>query len=707
MRRTALLLAIALLPPSFVTATPPTLDQSLSLLSVRNPQISPDGRFVAYERQETDWKENAYPTQIFVVEVGSGRSVQLTRGNKASSSPQWSPDGRWIAFLTERDPIAAPKPEQPDGQEKHESEAKPDPRQIWLISPSGGEAWPLTAHAAKIDSFLWSKDARSIAFTAPAPEAKARKDRQEKYGDYEVVESDFDQNQLWAVDLAPAERQGRPVPATRLTNDPRRNVTSFDWSPDSTKIAFAATANPLLAFSSESDLYLVERARPGDAKPIVTLPGPEDSPTFSADGRELAFETALGEPYHYYANGHVATVRLDDVEKRPARIASEVSDRTASFDEDAHLIGWGPEGIWFWGLERTDSHLFRIPPQGPLVRVSAPDRLALGGISMSRDFKTAAFVIAGDRRLPEVAVSGLTRFQPRTLTDMTAQTAGWTLGSVEMVRWKSSDGAEIEGVLHRPADFQAGRKHPLLVVIHGGPTGISRPVLNPGNRYYPIEVFLAKGALVLEPNYRGSAGYGHAFRALNVRNLGVGDMADVMSGVDAMVAQGLADPDRLGVMGWSQGGYISAFLATHTDRFKAISVGAGISDWTTYYVNTDITPFTRQYLKATPWDDPEIYARTSPISTIRQAKTPTLIQHGEADKRVPIPNGYELYRGLRDQHVPVRMIVYSGFGHGITKPKSNRAVLQHNLDWFSHYVWGEPIPSDSPLRGRGESEEGP
>jgi len=707
MRRTALLLAIALLPPSFVTATPPTLDQSLSLLSVRNPQISPDGRFVAYERQETDWKENAYPTQIFVVEVGSGRSLQLTRGNKASSSPQWSPDGRWIAFLTERDPIAAPKPEQPDGQEKHESEAKPDPRQIWLISPSGGEAWPLTAHAAKIDSFLWSKDARSIAFTAPAPEAKARKDRQEKYGDYEVVESDFDQNQLWAVDLAPAERQGRPVPATRLTNDPRRNVTSFDWSPDSTKIAFAATANPLLAFSSESDLYLVERARPGDAKPIVTLPGPEDSPTFSADGRELAFETALGEPYHYYANGHVATVRMDDVEKRPARIASEVSDRTASFDEDAHLIGWGPEGIWFWGLERTDSHLFRIPPQGPLVRVSAPDRLALGGISMSRDFKTAAFVIAGDRRLPEVAVSGLTRFQPRTLTDMTAQTAGWTLGSVEMVRWKSSDGAEIEGVLHRPADFQAGRKHPLLVVIHGGPTGISRPVLNPGNRYYPIEVFLAKGALVLEPNYRGSAGYGHAFRALNVRNLGVGDMADVMSGVDAMVAQGLADPDRLGVMGWSQGGYISAFLATHTDRFKAISVGAGISDWTTYYVNTDITPFTRQYLKATPWDDPEIYARTSPISTIRQAKTPTLIQHGEADKRVPIPNGYELYRGLRDQHVPVRMIVYSGFGHGITKPKSNRAVLQHNLDWFSHYVWGEPIPSDSPLRGRGESEEGP
>jgi len=692
--RIAFFLLPAVLASLPAAAAPPTLDESLSLMSVRNPQISPDGRLVAYERQETDWKENAYPTQLFVVEVSSGRTVQLTRGKKAASGAQWSPDGRWIAFLTERDLGPGPEPD-----------PKPDPRQIWLISPAGGEAWPLTAHGAKIDSFQWSKDGRSIAFAAPAPESKSRKDRKETYGDYEVVESDYDQNQLWTVDLFPADREGRPVAATPLTSDPHLNVTSFDWSPDSTAIAFAATANPLLAFGSESDLYLVRRGHPGEAKPIVNLPGPDDAPAFSPDGRELAFETALGAPGHYYANGHIATVRLEDVEKRPARAAAEVSDRTASYDEDPHLLGWGPEGIWFSGLQRTSSHLFRIPPAGAITRVSAPDRLALGGISLSRDFKTAAFVLSSDRGLPEIAVSSLARFQPRTLTEMSAQTRGWTLGTVELVRWRSGDGTEIEGVLHEPADFQAGRKYPLLVVIHGGPTGISRPLPNPGNRYYPIEQFLAKGAIVLEPNYRGSAGYGAAFRALNVRNLGVGDMADVMSGVDTLVERGLADPDRLGVMGWSQGGYISAFLATHTGRFKAVSVGAGISDWTTYYVNTDITPFTRQYLKATPWDDPEIYARTSPITTIRQAKTPTLIQHGEADKRVPIPNGYELYRGLRDQNVPARMIVYSGFGHGITKPKSNRAVLQHNLDWFSHYVWGEPIPSESPLRGRGEAVE--
>jgi dipeptidyl aminopeptidase/acylaminoacyl peptidase len=199
------------------------------------------------------------------------------------------------------------------------------------------------------------------------------------------------------------------------------------------------------------------------------------------------------------------------------------------------------------------------------------------------------------------------------------------------------DGATIEGVLHKPADFDARRKYPLLVVIHGGPTGVSRAIPFTSSTY-PIDIWVPRGALVLEPNYRGSAAYGEKFRSLNVRNLGIGDAWDVISGVDALIAKGSVDPARVATMGWSQGGYISAFLATHDSaRFKAISVGAGISDWMTYYVNTDIHPFTRQYLKATPWDDPEIYAKTSPITYIKQAKTPTLIQHGDADQRVPRP----------------------------------------------------------------------
>ena len=276
------------------------------------------------------------------------------------------------------------------------------------------------------------------------------------------------------------------------------------------------------------------------------------------------------------------------------------------------------------------------------------------------------------------------------LTHFTSEIKNWKLAQSEVIQWESKDGQVIEGVLMKPENYDPSKKHPLLVIIHGGPTGISVPA--PIASYvYPVAQWLAKGALILMPNYRGSAGYGEAFRALNVRNLGVGDAWDVLSGVDELIGRGLVDADSMGCMGWSQGGYISAFLTTNTGRFKAISVGAGISDWMTYYVNTDIHPFTRQYLKATPWSDPEIYAKTSPISTIQQASTPTLIQHGEFDRRVPIANGYELYQGLQDVGVPVKMMVYKGFGHGITKPKERLAATWHNWQWFGKYIWGEEL----------------
>jgi dipeptidyl aminopeptidase/acylaminoacyl peptidase len=214
----------------------------------------------------------------------------------------------------------------------------------------------------------------------------------------------------------------------------------------------------------------------------------------------------------------------------------------------------------------------------------------------------------------------------------------------------------------------------------------------PDTRYYPVDAWVGRGALVLKVNYRGSAGYGERFRELNVKNLGVGDTWDVQSGVESLVAKGWVDPAKVGCMGWSQGGYISAFLTTSSTLCAAVSVGAGISNWATYYYNTDITPFTIQYLGANPAEDPAIYQKTSPMTYIKQAKTPTLIQHGENDRRVPIPNGYELRQGLEDRGVPVEMVVYKGFGHGITKPKSQRAVMTHNLLWFNHYIWGDPAP---------------
>jgi dipeptidyl aminopeptidase/acylaminoacyl peptidase len=722
----AILAASALTLPHLATAQAkhtPTLQESLSLKSVGGPKISPDGKYVAYQVQETNWKDNEFVHQIWLVNVATGKAFQLTRGKKSAGGAEWSPDGRWLAFVTEREtnaiepPIPTPpgkaeqkteekKQEQAEKKdEKKEEPGKPAGTQIWLISPDGGEAWQLTKSETDVSEFHWSKDSKSIAFTAGAPESKASKDRKEKYSDYEVFEKDYRQNQLWSVDVSTAEKNSLPVDAKRLITDPSMNVTDFSWSPDSTRIAFSATQNPMLAYRGNQDIYLLDLAKNNSVTKIVALPGPDFSPKFSLDGKSIAFNTALAQPYYYYANGHVAVVDVATVLAKAATTPADVRDLTAKFDEDPYLIEWGPDGIYFGAQQKTAAHIFRVNPQsGEIQRISSPDSLLLEDASFTPDCKTIALVTEDPTHLGEVFVTSVAPFAPRKLTDMTAQVQDWNLGKPEVVSWKSQDGAEIQGILYKPADYDPSKKYPLFVEIHGGPTGTSVPTLSAAEYAYPIQQFLAKGALVLQPNYRGSAGYGAKFRALNVRNLGVGDMWDVMSGVDYLIGKGIVDPTKMGSMGWSEGGYISSFLTTHTDRFKAISEGAGISDWTTYYVNTDITPFTRQYLHATPWDDPEIYAKTSPITTIKQSKTPTLIQQGSNDKRVPVPDSYELYRGLQDQGVESRMILYSGFGHGVNKPKSMQALLQSNLDWFNHYIWNEPIPKESPLYGTSELE---
>jgi dipeptidyl aminopeptidase/acylaminoacyl peptidase len=465
----------------------------------------------------------------------------------------------------------------------------------------------------------------------------------------------------------------------RLTDGAKFSVGEFSWSPDGTRIAFSAQRDTDLISSETADLYVVTLSD-GLVKKIVSTPGPDTNPQWSPNGKNIAFETAAGAKYYYYTNMKIAVVAAE---------GGTPQILTETFDEDPGLIGWGQDGIYFAAEQKTYAHLFRLNPETKAIeKLSAPDHLAAFSFSFSRDYKEVAYRAALENQYAEVFTSSIAPWQGKKLTAMSDQLKGFALAHREVISWKSADGTTIEGVLYTPSDFSTKRKYPLLVVIHGGPTGVDQPIVS-ADRYYPIERFVAKGALVLRPNYRGSAGYGEKFRALNVRNLGVGDYADVISGVDTLIAKGWVDKERMGSMGWSQGGYISAFITASSDRFKAVSVGAGISDWMTYYANTDITPFTAQYLHATPWDDPEIYKKTSPVSYIAKAKTPTLIQHGENDRRVPIPNAYELRQALEDRGVPVKMVVYKGFGHGITKPKQQRAVMEENEKWFAQYIWGE------------------
>lgn len=637
-------------------AQTPSIEQSLNLKSASTPNISPNGRYVAYQIQKTNWEDNVFETELWIAVISNGERYRLTNSKKSNTSPKWSPDSTRIAFISDR-----------DGK-----------RQIYLIAPNGGEAVPLTSLETGVAAIEWSPDGHHLAFIAADPESKARKDRKEKYGEFEIVQDEYNFSHLWMIDVGTEAKEKKSEPV-RLTEGSNFSVNGFSWSPDSTRIAFSAAKDPDLGSSDTSDIYTLN-VSDKTIKKIVETKGPDGNPIWSPDGSEIAYQTANAREFFFYSNSYIAVIPASG--GRP-RILTE------SFDESPGLLDWATDGIYFVSLQKTSSHLFRLKPgTGAIEQVSGPWNFGASQFSFTSDFKQTAFIGAGPNDYAEVYISTLAPFQPKKLTAMTDQLKDFHLATREVIQWKSTDGSQIEGVLIKPVGFDPSRKYPLLVVIHGGPTGIDTPVVR-GDRYYPIEMFAAKGALILRPNYRGSAGYGEKFRSLNVRNLGVGDYWDVISGVDQLIAQGIVDRDRVGAMGWSQGGYISAFITCSSDRFKAVSVGAGISDWMTYYVNTDIHPFTRQYLKATPWDDAEVYQKTSPIFYVKNAKTPTLIQHGELDKRVPIPNAYELRQALEDRGVPVKMIVYKGFGHGIDKPKQQRAVMEHNYEWFSRWIWGE------------------
>jgi dipeptidyl aminopeptidase/acylaminoacyl peptidase len=646
--RTLLLLLVSVC----LSGAPPSIDDLLNLKHAGGGAISPDGKMVAYSVSETDWEKDAFVRHLWLADVETGRTRQLTRGKKSAGGAAWSPDGRWIAFTSDRE----------GGK-----------NQVFVIAPDGGEALQLTKSETGVGSFAWSRDGKTIAYLATD---KRPEDRKNHLGDFEVVRRDYAHTHLWIVDVAEALKA--PAAGKQVTKGKDFSVSGFDWSPDGKRIAFSATVNPDLVQGGTADIYVLA-LESGAVKKIVSQPGPDGNPRWSPDGQWIVFRSAMANPKFYHANGRLAVVAAE---------GGAVRSITDSFDEQPMLVEWTPAGIYFAALQKTQMHVFVADPvQGSVRKISTSPA---GFLSVTPDGRRGAFSMENAESMSEIYATDLPAWSPKKLTDMTEQLRGWTLPVSEVISWKSKDGTLIEGVLTKPADFDAAKKYPLLCVIHGGPTGIDMPAkVHTG---YPINIWTARGALVLRVNYRGSAGYGEKFRQLNVRNLGVGDAWDVESGVDHLIAKGWVDPKRVGVMGWSQGGYISAFLTAASAKFAAVSVGAGISNWATYYYNTDITPFTIQYLGDDPADDPEIYRKTSPMTYIKQARTPTLIQHGENDRRVPIANGYELRQGLEDRGVPVEMIVYKGFGHGVTKPKARRAVLEHNLLWFNHYIWGDPKP---------------
>ncbi len=663
-----------------------SFEKWISLKGVGGPVISPDGKTIIYSVGSTDWANNTYDNELWMARDGQ-TPVQLTRTSKASSTgAAFTPDGKYVSFLANRG----------------------EKTQLYIISIMGGEAIQVTNDADGISNYDWSPDGTRIVYSKPQTDSKQEKNTKERFGAFGVEGEEYKQNHLWILNFSydsvflagqlPCYTEKKDssktsgvktsecfsLPVAKQLTEGNFTAGGFSWCPDGKQIAFNRQSDPLILSSISADIVLID----ADTKKMTTIisnPTGDFFNRWSPDGSAFVYGSAVNDSVtNYFKNNHLFIYDLKT--KNSLEIAKDI-------DENKSVAAWSKAGLFLTALEKTKQKLYSVDLKTGAAK-AVPLALDLpGGLSFSKNSDAIAVAGRNYNDLNEIYLWRLN--QPlQQISNSSLQIKDWNTPINEVIQWKSKDGAMIEGVLLKPKNYDAKKKYPLLVVIHGGPTGIDLP--DPVPTYvYPIMQWVEKGAVVLRVNYRGSAGYGEKFRSLNVGNLGVGDMWDVVSGVEYLNSKGVIDTSRMGCMGWSQGGYISAFLTTNTNMFKAISVGAGISNWVTYYVNTDITPFTRQYLEATPWKNMNIYLKTSPMTNINKASTPTLIQHGEFDKRVPIPNAYELYRGLQDRGITSKLIVYKGFGHGINKPKERLAAVWHNWQWFNHYVFGEkeePMP---------------
>jgi dipeptidyl aminopeptidase/acylaminoacyl peptidase len=721
--------ALALcLSPTLLSAQarrPMTWMDMQQLRSTGSPAVSPDGRRVLYTLTTPDWKEATTQTDIMVVETGRGLTSarQLTyTANKNESSPRWAPGGAWFVFASNRDAPAAQAAQQqlylmrPDGGEARRiSNAREGVSTFafskdgqWLVYRSGKAneeqlyalavraleqgtpadsltATQLTKHPTGVGQWQLAPDSRRIYFVTADTVDTDERARREKRFTVNVRNAPTPTASLWAVDLSTPARA-----TTRLTRDTSLAVSGFTISPDGRWIGFNAVPNDrykrnITEEGIYADVYLLDTQGNGIERVTNNAESGESAVSFSPDSRMIAFSGSDDLTAYNMKNRRVY---LRDVSAKGAPFR-----KLGDLDGDVSVDFWSADGhtIYFNEGWRATQQLFALDvASGKVTPVSD----VKGVLTVFHDADTKTLLA----NYSDPTTTG-TLFAIPSLGDVATRDkwvqlsdpnpwvrAQLALGEESEITWTSKDGKKVSGVLIKPVGWQAGKRYPLLVAIHGGPAAADLLSFNGG---YGAQVYAGAGWAVLMPNYRGSTNYGEAHKNGIVGNYFEPGYNDIMTGVDALIAQGIADSTKMGVLGWSAGGHWSNWILTHTTRFKAISSGAGTSNWISMYAQSDVQRNRQYYLgNKLPYDDFDAYWRQSPIRYIRNAKTPTMIHVVEGDPRVPSPQSVELHMGLKRVGVPTELFMYPGASHGIPDARNRLVKSTAEMAWMNYWVLG-------------------
>jgi len=634
-----------------------------SMAAFRRPGVtalSPDGKYVAYTVSKAllEGDKSSYLTHIWLAASDGSSNRRFTSGEKSCTNPSFSPDGAYLAFVSARGN---------DGK-----------NQVWIMPVHGGEAEQLTRAETGVGTYAWSPDGTRIAYTMKDPDTEEEKKNRKEKRDMRTRDADYKYSHLYTIDVERGPDGERKV--VRLTSG-AFHITSFDWSPDGKTIVFAHQTSPSPDTWSTNDISAVPSAG-GPVFPLVHRPGADMYPKYSPDGRWIAFASDAEEP----AWALLADAYVIPADGGKPRKLVETPDR--NFMYYGSFLGWSADNdeIYVREADRTSWRILAIPVNGGKPRVVTPGPGNYGGVSFSRDGEKTAFVHETSETPPDVYVTATGKFSPVRLTELNGDFSRLPMGKTEVVTWKSGDGLEIEGLLTYPIHYEKGRRYPLILYIHGGPAGVHTQLYTGASQKYPIQAFAEEGYAVLRVNPRGSSGYGKDFRFANRNDWGFGDFEDLMTGVDRVIEMGVAHPDSLCVTGWSYGGYMTAVTVTKTRRFKAAVMGAGLSNLISFTGTSDIHSFLPYYFDGEFWDRGDVYIKHSPIFHVKGVTTPTLILHGEIDKRVPLSQGEEFYNALKRQGCPVELVVYPRTYHGPREPKFIIDIGERTIDWFNRYL---------------------